>query len=245
MYKLWQYSGSLCLLVAVGLLAIVVGCNGSSTKTNPPPAANSNGSTNRTEKTEESLVPSDAEGEEYYPLSMEDFDVFSEKESETPTWTQEGEEIVCSGEPRGYIYTTEQHRNFVLKYEFRFNATSDEEEINKLNTGLLVYIQGEHKRWPVSLEVQGKHLEMCSIKPNGGAADVEITEDSAARESARKKPGEWNQVDVKSVDGQLTALLNGTKICESKAGELKEGFLGFQSEGVEVRFRNMKILDFD
>ena len=29
-----------------------------------------------------------------------------------------------------------------------------------LNTGVLLYITGEHKQWPRSLEVQGKHVEM-------------------------------------------------------------------------------------
>jgi hypothetical protein len=39
--------------------------------------------------------------------------------------------------------------------------------------------------------------------------------------------------------------INGSLVCESKPGELKQGGIGFQSEGVEVRFRKIRVLAHD
>jgi hypothetical protein len=191
----------------------------------------------------------------FFPLVLEeDFAVFSDPKktdaNAPPTWTVEGDVLKCSGDPRGYIYTHEPHHNFTLRFEFRYPALENPDDVAKLNTGVLVYIpisedEGEsaHKLWPVSLEVQGKHVEMGHIKPNGGAADIEISEDTTARETARNPPGEWNSVEIVSKGGALTAYLNETKICESKPGELNDGAIGLQSESAEVHFRNLRIRD--
>ena len=120
-------------------------------------------------------------------------------------------------------------------------ADADEEHRAASNTGFMIHINEPHKVWPQSLEVQGKWSEMCSIKSNGGIADLTIDDDPAARESARKPVGEWNDVEIISRDGTLESYLNGTRICRSEAGELTEGQIGLQSELYEVQFRNLRI----
>jgi hypothetical protein len=41
-------------------------------------------------------------------------------------------------------------------------------------------------------------------------------------------------------DGAITAKINGTEVSSGK-GPLTEGMIGFQSEGAEVHFRNIKV----
>ncbi len=176
-------------------------------------------------------------------LTLDDFQTF---QGEAETWKEANGEIVCSGQPRGYIFSREEHGDFVWEAEYMLIAPegeTDPERLAAANTGFMIHIREPHKVWPVSLEVQGKHVEMCSIKANGGAADLTIDDDPAAREAARNQLGEWNQVQITSRDGTLEARLNGELICTSEAGELQSGRIGLQSEGFDVHFRNLRIQD--
>jgi hypothetical protein len=205
-------------------LAALVGCTGSEQER----SASDN---------EDASVAADV----WTTLTLEDFQTFM---GEADTWKEADGEIVCSGQPKGYIYSREEYGDFVWEAEYMLIAPegeTDPERIAAANTGFMIHIQEPHKVWPVSLEVQGKHVEMCSIKANGGAAELTIHEDAASRESARKPVGEWNQVQITSRDGALEARLNGELICTSEAGELTSGRIGLQSEGFEVHFRNVRI----
>jgi len=220
------------------VLGLFIGCGSDD---DPTPNANTTGNT-KSGKSSTDRAKSEAD---FFPLVLvEDFEHFSEGEpTDEPTWSEDTGILKCSGEPRGYLYTSEGHRNFVLRFDYRFEPADNPDDVAKLNTGVLVYISDEDKIWPVSLEVQGKHVEMGQIKSNGGVAAVDIADDDAARQNARKAPGEWNSVEVVSHEGALTAFVNGTKICESKPGELSEGRIGFQSERAKVEFRNIRIKD--
>lgn len=173
-------------------------------------------------------------------LTLEDFQQFK---AEPDTWTTTGDVIHCSGKPKGYIYTTETFKNFTMRLEYRFprppTLKSAEDAKFAGNTGFMIYIIGEHRIWPASLEVQGKHSEMATIKSNGGVPALSIRDDPAVRKAARKPVGNWNAIEITSHDGHLVALLNGTVVCISEAGELDEGAFGLQSEGFEVEFRRL------
>ncbi len=193
-------------------------------------------------------LPEDApkiELEEGFELiGFDAFDQFSAKDpGQTIVWEAAGNGFNCYGKPRGYLYSKASYANFTLKVDYRFRRPADlaSDAEFKGNTGVMIFINGEHKQWPVSLEVQGKYSEMATIKANGGAANVEIEDNADARTTARKPVGEWNSLEVVARDGALTASINGTKVCESKAGELKEGLLGFQAEDFEVQFRNIRV----
>ena len=178
-------------------------------------------------------------------LSLEDFDPFFAKPPQggPATWSSIHDAIVCTGKPKGYLYSNEKFADFTLRLELRFAPPADEEVAKKFNpnTGVMIYINEPHKQWPKSLEVQGRFADLATIKENGGAAKFEIVDDGAARESARKPASEWNAMEIVSKAGKLTALLNGTKVCESQPSDVAEGFIGLQSEDYEVHFRRLRI----
>lgn len=172
-------------------------------------------------------------------LSLDDFVEFP---SHTDAWREEDGVLICSGDPRGYLHSSKPYENFTLRAEYRFAPLDDgAEKPAEPNTGFMIHIQEPHKIWPVSLEVQGKHSEMCSIKANGGAAELTIDDFPEGREAARLPVGDWNAVEIVSIDGALIARLNGANVCSSEPGELSSGMIGLQSEGFEVQFRNLRI----
>jgi hypothetical protein len=174
-------------------------------------------------------------------LTIADFEPF---QGSSDTWREEGNLLSTTGQPKGYLHSRRPYRNFTWRLEFRHvpaSGVTDPSELDKQNTGFMIHIQEPHKVWPRSLEVQGKQAELCSIKGNGGVPDLVIEDDPAARDFARSPVGEWNSVEIVSLDGTLSATLNGTPICTSAAGELTEGLIGLQSELFEVQFRNLRI----
>ncbi len=175
-------------------------------------------------------------------LSLKDFKEFQGKSKEPvsgPTWTENEGVIACTGNPRGYLYSLESFGNCSLRLEYRFLESAGENE--NPNTGFLIYITGENRIWPKCLEVQGKFAEMAHIKSNSKEISLEVTDNQAARESARRPVGEWNAIEVICKDGALTSVLNGIPVASCKPSELKAGFIGIQSEGDAVEFRNIRV----
>lgn len=189
------------------------------------------------------IEPDDFSPEDgFTQLTLADFAPFQGEEN---TWQEIEGVIVCSGDPKGYVYSNQPYRNFTWRADYRFAPVQDESKRSLANTGFMIHIQPPHRTWPRSLEVQGRWDEMCSIKSNGGVPDLQIQDDEAARQSARQPVGEWNSVEIVSRDGRLSSTLNGQPICTSEAGELTEGLIGLQSELFEVHFRRLRIRNDD
>ncbi|HXG08610.1 MAG TPA: DUF1080 domain-containing protein [Gemmataceae bacterium] len=142
--------------------------------------------------------------------------------------------IVVSGTPNGYFYTDKSYKNYILRFDFRYPKAPG-------NSGYLIHITGEHKVWPKCIEVQGQYQNVCAIFPIGGLKGPRPPVDKEARDKVRKPANEWNSVEIISKDGTLTSKLNGVVICASEPYEVKEGPIGFQSEGAEIHFRNIRI----
>ncbi|MCX7421355.1 MAG: DUF1080 domain-containing protein [Planctomycetia bacterium] len=197
---------------------------------------------------EELTVDEFSPEEGFRELSFSDFEPFFSKPPKAealPTWIAVGKAIVCTGKPKGYLYSKHKFKDFTLRLELRF-APAETSEANDSkpfdpNSGVMLYIAEPHKQWPKSLEVQGRFSELATIKANGGATKVEPVDDATVRESARKPTGEWNALEILSKAGSLTVLLNGQKICESQPSDVSEGSIGLQSEDFEVHFRRLRI----
>ena len=155
----------------------------------------------------------------------DDGKVFSVKESV----------IVVSGKPAGYFYTEKSYKNYILRYDWKF--------IKDGNSGLLVHITGKHTIWPKSVEVQGQQKDHGNIFAIGGAKGA-FKKDAKAQKEAIKI-GEWNTTEVSVKDGEMTSKINGVVVCTGKAEGVTEGPFGFQSEGTELHFKNIKIKVLD
>lgn len=173
-------------------------------------------------------------------LAFSDFEAFG---AETNTWEATDDGVKCTGKPRGYLYSKQPYQNFTLRLDYRFPKPESLKDDTKFkgNTGFLIYVTGEHKVWPVSLEVQGKHVQMAAIKENGGAQPVTATDDEAARQKARRPVGQWNTLQIVSTDGVLSVSLNGTPVSKCEPDFLSEGLIGIQAEDHPFEVRRMRI----
>lgn len=150
------------------------------------------------------------------------------------TFTVKDGMIVVSGRPNGYFYTDKSFKNYELMFDWKFTKVG--------NSGLLVHI-AKHGVWPKSVEVQGhqnSHGHIFAIRGAKGSFKT----DKKAQKKAIKGPGNWNTTKVVSKNGMLTSYVNGVQVSTGKA-DLTEGPFGFQSEGTQLFFKNIKIKVLD
>jgi hypothetical protein len=152
------------------------------------------------------------------------------------TWVVEDGVIRCTGKPTGYFYTDGSYSNYVLRYDWRYPEGSPPES----NSGCLVHIQPPLVIWPKSVEPQGRYMDhgkLFFIKVKG----IDPKFDAEAHKRAVKPMGEWNTTEITcGTDGTVSVKVNGVPVSSGKS-ELTEGPIGWQSEGAEIHFRNIRI----
>ncbi len=201
-----------------------------------------------------SLTPASPAGEEGFValFNGKNFDgwkfVLGGKEAEAgQTFTIHDGVVIVSGKPNGYMVTAKSYKNYILRYDWRYKRPDNLEDDEKFtgNSGLLVHIQGlpEKGPWPKCVEVQGMNRDHGKTFAIFGAKG-KFSFDGAALKKARHKVGEWNTTEVTSKNGHLTSKVNNALIADGETN-LTEGPLGWQSEGVEIHFRNIKIKTMD
>jgi hypothetical protein len=157
-------------------------------------------------------------------------------------WSVRDGMIVCKGSPTGYIRTTADYANYVLRLEWRW----DPETKQAGNSGVLLRMVGADKVWPKSVEAQ---LE------SGSAGDFWCIDESPmrtdpARTSGRNSKkmgggenpvGEWNEYEIIVDHGTITLMVNGEEA--NRATEVQEvaGKICLQSEGAPIQFRNIRL----
>ena len=175
------------------------------------------------------------------------------------TWSVRGEELVCSGHPIGVVRSERQYENFLLHVEWSHQEPGG-------NSGTFVWssaIPGEENRLPDGVEVQMLDLEWVNlnlrdgVKPpiayvHGelfGVGGVETLPDnprgtrSKSVENRVKGKGEWNTYDVVCVDGVIKLSVNGKFVNGIRQSTQKKGYICLESEGAEIHFRNLKIIE--
>ena len=148
--------------------------------------------------------------------------------------------LVCSGRPAGYMVTKGSFERFTLRFDWRYKRPDGLADDAKFrgNSGYLLFVQ-EDTVWPRSLEVQGMNRDAAGIIPI--KCKAKFTTDAEARTKARKPVGEWNSMEIIAKGGTVTAFLNGAKISTVTECDLSKGPIGFQSEGAEIHWRNIRI----
>ena len=166
-------------------------------------------------------------------------------------WSVKDGVIVCKGEPMGYLHTVAQFKNYRLSVDYRWAPGQ-----KPGNSGIFGRINGEPKPLPRCLETQLKHesagdlMTFHGMKLSGNAERFKQTPNSkiGGNISAVKRmvgsenpAGEWNRVEIVVNGGDVTVSINGQKVNEAKDFEVVAGFIGLQSEGGEVQFRNVVV----
>lgn len=178
--------------------------------------------------------------------------------TEESTWKIKGDELVCSGHPIGVIRSEKKYQNFILHIEWKHMEAGG-------NSGTFVWSDAEpgENRLPNGVEVQMLELDWVNQnlrdgkKPpiayvHGelfGVGGVETVPDnprgkrSKSVENRCKGKGEWNTYDVVCVDGTIKLSVNGKFVNGISQSSQKKGYICLESEGAEIHFRNIRIIE--
>ena len=159
------------------------------------------------------------------------------------TWMVKDGVIHCTGNPAGYIRTDKKFGNYQLQLEWRWAGSPG-------NSGVLLHVQDKDEVWPKSIEAQLMHENAGDFWVIGGT-DFEEHKKNASKEDDRrvpkradcseKKPGEWNQYDIWCEGDTIRVFVNGVLQNEAHKCTVTEGYIGLQSEGAPIEFRNIKL----
>jgi hypothetical protein len=175
------------------------------------------------------------------------------------TWHLEKDILVCSGQPIGVMRSEKQYENFILHVEWKHIEPGG-------NSGIFIWSNAsppEGARLPDGVEVQMLDLEWVNLnKRDGvtppiayvhgelfGVGGVETLPDnprgtrSKSIENRCKGKGEWNTYDVVCVDGVVKLSVNGKFVNGLAKASQKKGYLCLESEGAEIHFRNLTIIE--
>lgn len=177
------------------------------------------------------------------------------------TWKVVKDMLVCSGEPIGVMRSEKQYENFILHVEWMHMEAGG-------NSGVFVWSSAnppEGQQLPDGVEVQ--MLELDWVNQNRtedfnppvayvhgelfGVGGVKTMPDnprgtrSKSIENRCKGKGEWNTYDVVCVDGVIRLSVNGKFVNGITKSSLKKGYICLESEGAEIHFRNLRIMELD
>ena len=157
-------------------------------------------------------------------------------------WSVQDGELVCKGNPIGYLRTEAKYTSFELTLEWRFDPAR-----GAGNSGVLLRQIGPDRVWPTSIEAQLQHQNAGDIW-NIGAFPMAVDEERTdGRHTARAQPsseralGEWNRYRIRLDRGLLTLEVNG--VVQNTASWCREvaGSICLQSEGAEIHFRELRL----
>ena len=138
--------------------------------------------------------------------------------------------LVCSGQPKGFLFTSETYSDFELTLDWKFPTDANG------NSGVLVYLQDEPRIWPTSMQIQFHQPKAGSVFPSGDAKSANTSESDLAGPF-----NSWNSCRIVSRSGQLSVEINGKKAGEITCAVPATGSVALQSEGAEVHFRRIRI----
>jgi hypothetical protein len=158
-----------------------------------------------------------------------------------PNWFVKNGLLVYSGREHGYFYYTgKKYLNFTLRLDYRFPRPSGWEGPDYLfggNSGYYILLDPENAK---GILIEGKNRDV--LRPYGVQSKVTVNHDVEMRNRALNPLGEWNAIEIVSKDGQVKSFLNGSLIATVTQHEFKEpGNIGFQSQGHETHWRNVRI----
>jgi hypothetical protein len=147
----------------------------------------------------------------------------------------EGDVIRCHGHPPGYFATRQPYENYSLRLDMRFPG-----EVG--NGGFLLHIDGEHQVWPAGVEVQGHYNALGRTFVNApGEGHGPRADNPEIRSQVIKAADEWNAVEIVSRGGWISTFVNGHLIVLFGPSPYRSGPIGFQLEGADLEFRNIRI----
>ncbi len=161
-------------------------------------------------------------------------------------WRIHSRVIRCSGKPDGYLRTENRYKNYRLHVEWRW-------PVETANSGVLLHINGPDQLWPTCIECQLKAgnagdfvlMNGADLTVNGISRQEPSKQFVAIEKKAtvsEKPAGQWNVCEVLCNRGTIRCYINGILQNEGTKAKPNTGWIGLQSEGGPIEFRNIYLL---
>jgi hypothetical protein len=157
------------------------------------------------------------------------------------TWSVTNGIIHCTGQPAGYIRTTQVYSNYFLTVIWRFVKIAPKAD----GAGILVHIQSPDKVWPQCIQVQGKHGHQGDLFLMAGAEAKEHKGKTAATpvplqgDPVEVSVGEWNKFETICVNNKVELFQNSKFVNEITECTVNSGCIGIQSDGGDIEIRSI------
>jgi hypothetical protein len=156
-------------------------------------------------------------------------------------WKVRDGEIWCTGNPTGFLRTRREYSDFKLVLEWRWPKGPG-------NSGVLLRMSGEEKIWPLCMEAQLMHKRAgdfvgmgCSFNENKADKGGPISYTPRMNDSSEKELGGWNTYEITCKGDTIEATVNGELQNRATGVNIGKGYIGLQSEGVPITFRNIRL----
>ena len=160
---------------------------------------------------------------------------------EKNVWKVQDGEIVCSGNPVGFMRTAKEYSDYKLELEWKWVDKPG-------NSGVLLHMTDEEKIWPLCMEAQLMHTRAgdligmgCNFNENKAGKDSFIKYTPRMKDSNEKEPGGWNKYEIVCKQDTIEVTINGQLQNKATGVAIQNGYIGLQSEGVPIMFRNIKL----
>ena len=169
------------------------------------------------------------------------------------TWNVQDELIHCTGKPTGALRTVRQYENFILELEWRHLSSGG-------NSGVFIWatpIAAPGVPFLRGIEVQvldngysarGKNQWYTThgdVFPIHGATMEPFGRHNGTRsfpsEERSKSSPDWNQYRIVCSNGVLRLSVNGKEVSGGQNCNYRKGYLGLESEGGPIDFRNIRL----
>ena len=156
-------------------------------------------------------------------------------------WKVQDGELWCTGDPVGFLRTKEEYSDFKLTLEWRWPEKGG-------NSGVLLMMGDEERIWPLCMEAQLMHTRAgdfvgmgCDFNENKAKKGGPISYTPRMNDSSEKELGGWNKYEIVCKGDTIEATVNGQLQNKATGVSIRKGYIGLQSEGVPIMFRNIKV----
>ena len=164
----------------------------------------------------------------------------------------ENDQLHVIGKDLGYLITESGYNNFHFKVDFKWGEKKwPPREDAKRDAGICYNIPMNEPDsiWPQSVECQIQEgdvgdfwlLGFSTIKVDGKQNEASAHTRMIKKGDAEKPNGQWNTVEVISVNGRCIHVVNGVVVNVGDEASIKGGRILLQSEYSEIYYRNVRI----
>jgi hypothetical protein len=156
-------------------------------------------------------------------------------------WKVQDGEILCTGNPTSLLRTSREYSDYKLTLEWRWPEKPG-------NSGVLLHMGGDDKIWPKCMEAQLMHKRAgdfvgmgYTFNENKAKKGGFISYAPHMSDPSEKELGEWNKYEITCKGDTIEATINGQLQNKVTGVNIGTGYIGLQSEGVPIVFRNIRV----